>query len=465
MRLKVPKEVIIGVVAVVTIAGLIWGINYLKQNNLFSKKINYFVVYNQVDGLTESSEVFLNGYKVGSVSKISYNYQTEGILVEINLIEEFKMPKYTRAEIVSDGLLGTRAINLDFGYAGGFHEIGDTLLPGVELSIQEKVSQEMLPVKLKAEELMMEMQNVLEIIKYIFNEGTRDNLTRSFESIQMTLANLESSSVSLDTLLERGEGKIQIILDNIASISGNLKNNNEQITNIINNFEQISDSLTKSKIVSTISNAELALSQANVIIEKINRGEGSIGMLVNNDTLYNNLQNASSELNTLIAKVNENPRDFLNLNLFERRSKYQKEVDKLKSKRLKCITNPDKCSESEREKIEQQLNDLEKAYKQATSFNTESIDPDKIVFRVQIKSASKRLASNSSELLGYRNVDEFDMNGLYKYTIGATNDLNKAIKWQNFLRNDFHDAFVIALQGDNQITVSEAKRLLSTQSN
>ncbi|PLX10293.1 MAG: MCE family protein, partial [Marinilabiliales bacterium] len=318
MRWKIPREVVVGFLAIVTIALLVWGIDFLKQSNLFSEKNNYFIVYNEIDGLVESGEVVLNGLKIGNVSKITYDQKSKGILVEINLEDNYRLPKFTRAEIFSADLMGTKAIRLDFGLGKeGYHPVGDYLLPSREPSLQDKVGQEMLPVKIKAEELMMEMQRVLEIVKYIFNENTRENLSKSFESIKITLNNLENSSVSLDTLLGQGSGKIQRILSNIESISSNLRDNNDKLANIITNFDNISDSLAKSEITSTINNADLALKQANSILNKIHRGEGTIGMLINNDTLYNNLENAAHNLDELLVDLKENPKRYIHYSLFD----------------------------------------------------------------------------------------------------------------------------------------------------
>ena len=141
-------------------------------------------------------------------------------------------------------------------------------------------------------------------------------MEQSFESIRYTIQNLESTTYNLDTLVVTQRFRLANIIGNVESITANIKKNNDKINNIIANFSNISDTLAKAKIASTINNADKTLKDFSEIIAKVNRGEGSLGMLVNNDTLYNNLEGASKELNKLVEDIKLNPKRYLNFSVF-----------------------------------------------------------------------------------------------------------------------------------------------------
>lgn len=425
MAFKIPREIKIGIVTIVSLGMIVWGVSYLKGKNFFMKQNNYYIVYQEVEGLTESGEVVLNGLKVGNINHITYSIKPKGILVEISIEDKYKLPKFTRAEIFSSDLMGTKAIRLDLGIWEEMHQPWDTLLPAAEPSLQDKVGREMLPVKLKAEELMMEMQKVLETIKYIFNESTRENLSKSFESIKITLSNLESSSISLDTLLSNGSGKIQRILSNIESISTNLRDNNEELATIIQNFEQISDTLAKAEIASTISSAESALKQANIVIERINKGEGTLGLLLNNDTLYNKLEDAASNLDKLMIDLKENPKRYIHFSLIDWGKTYTVSPDEFKD-----IKGKDKTPKKNKVDSIPSVKDQGSLIKGRT-------------FRIQIKSAIEPIRPESKEFKGYTGIEEHNIDNRYKYTLGKFATMTEAIQMQNEIRNDFPDAFVV----------------------
>jgi phospholipid/cholesterol/gamma-HCH transport system substrate-binding protein len=173
---------------------------------------------------------------------------------------------------------------------------------------------------------MLSIDSVLVIIKSIFNENTQKNLEQSFESIRYTIQNLEHTTYNIDTLVVTQRVKLANIIGNVESISLNIKKNNDKISNIITNFSSISDTLAKAKIASTIENANKSLKSFSEIIDKINRGEGSLGMLVNNDSLYNNLNGASKQLNELVEDVKLNPQRYVNISVFgggKKKNKYE----------------------------------------------------------------------------------------------------------------------------------------------
>lgn len=316
--MKKSKEIKIGIITVIAIAIIYWGFNYLKGTNLFDKKQIYYAVYEQVNGLVNSSSVTVNGYKIGIVENIKFipGDNKGRLLVRISINnKDIEIPDNSVAKIQND-LLGTASIVIAMGNSNTMANSGDTLKSELATTLQQEVSMQMLPIKVKAESLMLSLDSVLAVVQYIFNDKTRENLSHTFESIKITIQNLEHASFSVDTLLTTQKYKLSAILSNVESISKNIKNNNENITNILSNFSSLSDTLVKADINKTINNANEALADFNQIMQKINSGEGSLGLLINNDSLYNKLESSSSNLDLLIIDLKENPSRYVNFSLF-----------------------------------------------------------------------------------------------------------------------------------------------------
>lgn len=316
--MKISREFKIGFIVLCAIGLLVWGINFLKGRNFFSRENDYYAIYERIGKLVISSPVFLNGFQIGQVEDIYFHPDKNGkLIVHFITTDEMKIPVNTKATIASIDLMGTMAIDLEFNDTTIYHNSGDTLIAAIERTLEKKVSDEMLPIKLRAEELMKDLQETIEVIQYVFNEQTRENLKKSFESITKTVENLEHSTGTIDIWLKDEKGRISQIFSDIKSISSNIKKHNDHLTIIIENFSAISDSLAKAEIVSTIEIANKALIQTNDIVEKINRGEGSLGLLINNDTLYYNLERSAYNLNKLVEDINRNPKKYVRFSIID----------------------------------------------------------------------------------------------------------------------------------------------------
>jgi len=314
--MKIRYEVKIGLLAIFTIAVFVWGYNFMKGKNILNSAKIYTVIYDRVNGLEESNAILISGYKVGLVNKIRFAPDQSGKLVVSLLIEEdFDIPKNSIARIYSSDLMGTRSINLILGDSEEISESGDTLIAEVEGTLQEQVSIEMLPLKNKAENLMLSIDSVLAVIQSTFNENFRDNFSASFEHIRETIKNLNRSTYALDTLLTNEDSRFSNFLANIESISGNLKENNEELTQLFQNMAAISDSLAKSQIRSTIDNLDRTLANMDITFTRINNGEGTLGLLLADDSLYLNLENATRSLDALLKDLKENPKRYVQVSV------------------------------------------------------------------------------------------------------------------------------------------------------
>ncbi len=315
--MKYKREIGIGLVFIVALALFIWGFSYLKGFNLFKEQRVLYAVYERVSGLTKANPVSINGLKVGQVSDIYFNPDFSGeIVVEITIETEIPIPKNSVALIYSSDLMGSKAINLQLSNDSLFVNNGDTLGTKVEASLKEAVNQQIQPLKAKAEELIMSIDTVVTVIKQIFNEQARENLTSSLASIEQTFANLESASYNLDEMIAAEKVRLAEIMFNLESITTTIRENEDNIENILTNFSSISDSLAKAEIPQTFANINKVVGDVAGIIEKINNGEGSIGMLINDEGLYRDLQKSAEQLHLLMEDIRVNPKRYVRFSLF-----------------------------------------------------------------------------------------------------------------------------------------------------
>ena len=316
--MKIRREAKLALTALAAVFILIWGINFLKGSSLFESKSTFYGVYDSVEGLKVSSGVIYRGYQVGQVISIQFTGERfDRVLVKFSVDKGLELPSNTLAMIPSADLMGSKGVALVPGDSHVFAVSGDTLRSQVERGLMEQVSQQMLPLKQKAERLLGSLDSVMLIVQGLFNEETKKNLSNSFGSIDRTLRNLEGASGNLDTLIQGESARISSILQDVNSITGNLRNNNEEISNILGNVSAISDSLRQASLHQTLMSLDYILATTDSIMNKINRGEGTIGALLNDNDLYYNLNQVSENLNRLLVEFRYNPKRFINLSLID----------------------------------------------------------------------------------------------------------------------------------------------------
>lgn len=312
--MKISREIKTGLLLVVALGLLIFGFNFLKGKDIFNTTDIFYAVYPQVSGVVESNPVLIHGFRIGRVKKIELLEGTEKLLVTMSISDRnAKIPKGTVAKIISSDLLGAKAIELDLGKGADFIQDGDTLQSGIEASLQESVNATVKPLKEKTEKLISSIDSIMEVVQSILDKTTRDNLNKSFGNIKHTLETFDKTAMRLDTLMASERQRISNIFAKVESITMMLASNNEKISVAIKNFSSLSDTLVKANIAQTIGSANAALVSVSEIMEKINKGQGSAGMLVNDDKLYKNLSSASLSLDNLLKDMEDNPWRYVSL--------------------------------------------------------------------------------------------------------------------------------------------------------
>lgn len=296
------------------IAILILGYSFLKGNDVFSSDNTFYATYDRVDGLTESKPVLVNGYQIGRVSDMTL--QSDGrIRTEFKVQRSYAIPANTVARLASTDLLGGKAIIFELGDGPTYAKDGDELSAGIQKNIMEQVE----PIQKKAEDIAAVLDSVLSSINNTINKDFQRDFNRSINSIANSLQNLEGITRQLDGLVVTERNRISHIMGNVESITDNLKNNNERIGNVLANLDSITDQVAKANFAQTILSANKAMADFQSITDRINQGEGSIGMLLNDEQLYNNLNQASQNLEELIADMKARPGRYVHFSVFGRK--------------------------------------------------------------------------------------------------------------------------------------------------
>lgn len=297
---------------------LIFGLNFLKGINLFTHTKTIYAVYTDVQGVVPSNPVVVNGFHVGQIKDIAIEPNTSGrIVVTMQITNtEVKIPKNSVAKIFSSDFLGSKAIELDLGTSPDLIKDGDTLSSSVEESIKETVNKQILPLKKKVEDLISSLDTTIGIIDGIFSKSTKDNLTESIQSIRVSLQHIENTSISVDQVMGSEKTHIASILEKIDEITTTLAKNSKNLNKIITNFANISDTIAKANIHRTLQNADSALYYTSQIMGRINKGQGTLGMLAKDTALYNRLSGASEQLRQLLEDFRLHPKRYVHFSVF-----------------------------------------------------------------------------------------------------------------------------------------------------
>ncbi|MEE1183988.1 MAG: MlaD family protein [Paludibacteraceae bacterium] len=299
-KFKLSREVKIGIVVIVALGMLYFGLNYLKGINIFQPTTYFYAQYERVDGIVPTTPVMINGYQVGHVSEIIFDYTKEApITLQITVDNKLVVPKGTIAEVYDTGLMGDKAIQLRLGYSDQLMQPGDTLRTGIQNGLMAAVTDALVePVKA----MMPQLDSTLKAI----------NQTVNSERIENIIADLEAS------------------MANIKSMSATLKNNVPgtlaKVDTIATNFAAVSDEIAAVQWDSTLNNIEVLIANLEYVSNQLKSTDNSLGALLNDKDLYQNLDSTVQSANALLIDLKENPKRYVHFSVFG--SKEKKEAKK-----------------------------------------------------------------------------------------------------------------------------------------
>ena len=321
------RELKTGFIAVVVIALFVWGFNFLKGENIFAKSHRtFFVEYNNIQGLKRSSSVTINGLQVGKVVDIKFNSNPEKkgkLVVELLIENEFEFSKKSIAKIYSASLMGGQSLAIIPSYEGDLAVTGDYLNGEVESDIFSTVGEKLNPLQAKLESVIVSADSLLLGLNQTLTIESRKSLNRSIKGLEFTIGDVRKTLGSVNQLLDSSKAGIKVTFDKTKVIT--------------ENFAKLSDTLVNANIGLMVKKAQKSLDYVNQLMEGIQKGEGSFGKFVKDETMYNNLTNMSKELEELIREMKLNPKRFVHFSLFGKKAvPYDSEKNK------KNVTNTNK---------------------------------------------------------------------------------------------------------------------------
>lgn len=309
--MKIKNETKVGILAAFAIALLIIGYNFLKGNSIFSSETSLFARYSRVDGLTVSKPVLINGYQIGRVAKLQLE-PGGTILATLSINSKYDIPGNSTARLEGTDLLGSKAIVMELGNSKKMAEDGATLNANVEKGLMEQVQ----PIQKKAELIIGKMDSILSSVNTILSPNFQKNVDKSFNSIAGTLASLETTSKKVDGLVGSESQRISAIFKNVEGITANLNNNNKKISDILSNINTVTDKFAAANFKQTLDNANNAIADLQSVITGIKNGKGSLGLLLNDTKMYDNLSSASKNLDELMIDLKANPKRYVHFSVF-----------------------------------------------------------------------------------------------------------------------------------------------------
>jgi phospholipid/cholesterol/gamma-HCH transport system substrate-binding protein len=313
--MKISNETKIGVLAVVAIIALILGFNFLKGSSLFEHTKKLYAVFDDVEGMELSNTVQINGLQIGNVSAINEADKDlkGGIVVTILLKKDVHIPENSVAEINS-GLISSSSIVITKGDAPQFLTDGDTLQTKKKSNLLSQVQQSVNPVILKLGGTLTSLDSLVQVIGTMFDPKLKNN----FSAI---IANMAATTAQLQILLNAQTGALAKSLKNTEAFTDNLAKNNDKVTQTMANVEKATGNLAAAKIPETVETLQGTVTELRGLIAKLSNNNGSLGLLLNDKKLYQNLEGTSRSLNTLLDDVRLHPKRYVSISVFGRKDK------------------------------------------------------------------------------------------------------------------------------------------------
>ncbi len=293
------KEVKIAIAVIISLAFLFWGIEYLKGINLFKPVNFYYVHFKNVDGLTDSAPVTVNGYQVGQVREIIYDYDTGNLRVLLSMDKSLRIPLKSEAVITSD-VLGTAQIELNLSNNKEYYKVGDELVGTSEAGLMDNVSNELLP---SVAAIMPKIDSLLTNLNKVVSNPA---LNKSLNRLDNITANLEKSSRQLSVVMGHS---VPGILDNVGGITKN-------IDAMTDDLKDVAASLKTLPLDSTMNYVNSTASNLKQITDKVNGTDSSIGLLLNDKGLYNHIDHTVLSLDSLFMDLKKNPKRYVTFKIF-----------------------------------------------------------------------------------------------------------------------------------------------------
>jgi phospholipid/cholesterol/gamma-HCH transport system substrate-binding protein len=316
MAWKVNNETKVGAITAISITLLILGFNFLKGKNITKKSRYLYAKFQKIDGLIPADPVQMKGLKIGSVYKAEPgDADLNWVLVTIRLDEDVNIPANSIGAIQTS-LLGSGALEIKPGNSTKHLVPGDTLVTMPGLGALGGVMSQLEPTQRNLDHALQSADSVLFKVSQVLDDKAQADLRQTLANLNAVSANLTNTTRSLNSLLNEQTGAVTKAVHNLELFTQSLAQVRGQLPTIVNNLETTTENLSKIELDKTLANLDKAINNLDAILSKANDPSGTIGALINDKKLYNNLNSTINSLNILMQDLRINPKRYVNISVF-----------------------------------------------------------------------------------------------------------------------------------------------------
>ncbi len=317
--MKISNETKIGALTCIAIVFLILGFNFLKGRSLTGKTLHYYAQFDNIQGLSNSNPVIISGKQVGAVSSSDGGRDMRKINVKMNMNQPLDIPDNSVA-IITPSIIGTTSIEIKLGNSDTFYKDGDTISTKASASMFDEALQKIDPVLFQVKAAVKSLDSLLITVNSIFDVATKNNIRGTMENLNKTTTSLVLSSASLQELLNSQTGALAKTINNVSSFTGALAKNNNKIDSTFANLNKAASSLAHLDVQKTLSTLDSTVAELKITMDKINSENGTLGKLLNNTSLYNNLNATSNKINLLLDDIRFHPKRYVSFSVFGKKA-------------------------------------------------------------------------------------------------------------------------------------------------
>lgn len=313
--MKISNETKVGAIAVVAIAVLILGFNFLKGKKLLSHDTMIIGKYGNVQGLQNSNPIVINGLQVGTVYRITTDKDMRQIMVDMNITKDINIPKNSIA-IIKGNPIGTPSIEIKLGDAVQNLKNKDTIYTEANAGIFDDVLKKVDPVLYEVRKAVSSIDTLLGKFNHILDPNASGNIASVLANLNRVTAMMVYSTASLNTLLDTRTGALSKSLNNVSAITANFASNNEKINHVMSNLDKTSSKFAELNFKKTLDTLDRTINDLRSMVGKFNNSNGTLGKLINDPALYQNLASTGNKLNLLLDDIRVNPKRYVNISVF-----------------------------------------------------------------------------------------------------------------------------------------------------
>jgi phospholipid/cholesterol/gamma-HCH transport system substrate-binding protein len=318
--MTISNETKVGALTAVAIVLLILGFNFLKGKNIGGKTKHYLAAFADIQGLATSNPVVINGKQVGNINKTDGGRDMRRIMVDINMTEDVVIPDDAVA-IINKSLLGNVQLDIRLGNSSTYLKNNDTIRTIASEDILGDAMKKLDPVLYQVTNAIKSLDTLMGTVTSVFDPNSKKNIKGMLENLNKTTASLAVSSASLQGLLNAQTGALAKTLDNVSSFTGALKNNNEKLDQTMSNVAAATEKFSKLDFEKTLNTLNGTLTDLKGAVGKVSSKDGTLGLLLNDTKLYNNLNATSNKLNLLLDDLRVHPKRYVNISVFGKKDK------------------------------------------------------------------------------------------------------------------------------------------------